>query len=542
MDLSYLQSRASTSTSSSFPPHRTQLHPRMYFSSSSPSSSTYSRAYRLRLIAAGLFVFPFLLYLFFVARRAHLSARYTAPRPKCFGVIIDAGASASRVRVFEFLNEGRIPFVAFDGKGSVSMSVRSGLREFAVEPERARVLIRGLLEFAKRRVPRAAWGDTKVRLIENGGLEGLEKVVRRGILESCSQELRASGFSFRNDWASSITGQEKGIYAWVAANYALGTLGANHKDTMGVIELGDTSTQVTFVTSEQLPMEFSRLLRLPGMTYKVYSSSTNYYSQDRAWESLHKMWTSRLLTKTSNLLEESVMFPCIPKGYNQTSDHGILPNFKDRKIWNFNLQGNFKACRGDIHALFQEQDTCTKSPCEASSIVIPTLQGKHFSTQNFFFTSELFGLTPRTSLLDVEKAGQHYCEDHWSKLKQEHFGIDEADLLKYCFSSAFIVALLHDILGISLDEKRIGFMNPVESVPHDWTLGAFILQTITEPLDAIESPPNIVGSGAISYMPFFAVLVLAVLSVFFISKCRRPQLKTIYDLEKGRYIVTRIPR
>lgn len=57
----------------------------------------------------------------------------------------------------------------------------------------------------------------------------------------------------------------------------------------------------------------------------------------------------------SNLVEESVMFPCIPKGYNQTSDHGILPNFKDRKIWNFNLQGNFKACRGDIHALFQEQ-------------------------------------------------------------------------------------------------------------------------------------------------------------------------------------------
>lgn len=54
----------------------------------------------------------------------------------------------------------------------------------------------------------------------------------------------------------------------------------------------------------------------------------------------------------------------------------------------------------------------------------------------------------------MEAAGHHYCEDSWNKLKEEHNGIDESDLLKYCFSTAYIIALLHDGLGISMDDKR----------------------------------------------------------------------------------------
>lgn len=39
-------------------------------------------------------------------------------------------------------------------------------------------------------------------------------------------------------------GQDKGIYAWVAANYVLGTLGDNPQETMGIIQLGGVSAQV----------------------------------------------------------------------------------------------------------------------------------------------------------------------------------------------------------------------------------------------------------------------------------------------------------
>nr|GEY64948.1 hypothetical protein CTI12_AA318450 [Tanacetum cinerariifolium] len=39
------------------------------------------------------------------------------------------------------------------------------------------------------------------------------------------------------------TGSDEGVYAWVVANYALGTLGGDPKDTTGIIELGGASAQ-----------------------------------------------------------------------------------------------------------------------------------------------------------------------------------------------------------------------------------------------------------------------------------------------------------
>jgi len=51
-------------------------------------------------------------------------------------------------------------------------------------------------------------------------------------------------------------------------------------------------------------------------------------------------------------------------------------------------------------------------------------------------------------------AGQEFCGEDWSRLKEKYVSHNEEDLLRYCFSSAYIVALLHDSLGIALDDER----------------------------------------------------------------------------------------
>lgn len=48
-------------------------------------------------------------------------------------------------------------------------------------------------------------------------------------------------------WVDLDAGEEQGLYSWVAANYALGTLGADPQETTGIIELGGASAQVLFI-------------------------------------------------------------------------------------------------------------------------------------------------------------------------------------------------------------------------------------------------------------------------------------------------------
>ncbi|KAI3917040.1 hypothetical protein MKX01_003489 [Papaver californicum] len=542
MDYTNLQSRVSNSH---IPPHRTQLHPRMHslappFPKLSQISSSQSRE-RWWTVGAILLIIPFLFYLFTIAKGIHQSSKFDESKPKGFGVIIDAGNTGSRIHVFEFLNEGRIPFIGFDGKGSKSLKVRPALVEFADDPDNAGSSILRLLKFAKKRVPKTQWKNTRVWLMASEGLRGVGLDASKAILDSCRRILRSSGFLFENEWASLLTGQDEGVYAWVGANYALGTLVSDPQETTGIVELAGFSVQVTFALREPAPMEFSRMITLAGVTYNLYAQSTVRLGQDAAWKSVHN---SNVLTSSSGSLKE-IASPCIPKGYGRTLSPSVAVDASHKELLAPDSVGNFSACRSKASALLQKRsDECLHPPCETVSTFLPQLRDKPVLPENFFYISEFFGLVPKTTLTELESAGRHYCDDDWEKLKDEHQGIDELDLLRYCFSSAYVVALLHDGLGIPMNDKRIGFANQAGSVPLDWTLGAFILQTVAEPLkeSELEKLDGVIGNDSITYFSLFAILLFAFLAAFYVSKWRKPQMKTVYDLEKGHYIFTRIPR
>ncbi|KAK1319544.1 putative apyrase 6 [Acorus calamus] len=536
MDFTTLQSRVSPAY---IPPHRTQLHPRMHAFTSRPPSIPPPSRERWWILAVGLLILPFLLYLVAIARGVHRSSRFGEPRQNGYGVVIDAGPGSSRVHVFEFLNEGRIPIVQLDGKGSRSLQSRPGLTAFAEDPESAGGSMEGLIEFARDWVPKAEWKDTKVRLLARMGTEMNGGSDAKGaILESCRRVLRSSGFMFRDEWASIITGQEKGLYAWVATNYALGTLGSEPEETMGIFELGGASSQVTFVPRNPSFIKSSQLLRFAGVEYNLHTLDMHHLSQEAAWDLFGELQESRDVMSSSS--SEGIKGnPCIPKGYDGISTQSIELDATGKKP----LVGNFSACRSEVLALLQKgQNTCTRPPCNIISSFLPEYQGKALSVDSFFYTSELFGLVQKASLSDLESAAQQYCEDDWDKLKKTHDGIDEADLLRYCFSSVYMVALLHNGLGIPMDAKRIGFANPEGSVPLDWTLGAFILQTVAEPEVELDNLGDIVGNDAVIYLSLFAFLFLVILAAFYVSRWHKPRLKTVYDLEKGYYIVKSVSR
>jgi apyrase len=163
-------------------------------------------------------------------------------------------------------------------------------------------------------------------------------------------------------------------------------------------------------------------------------------------------------------------------------------------------------------------------------------------------------------------AGEKFCHGDWSNIKKKYSSFDEGELLLFCFSSAYIIALLHDTLKMPLDHKRwnnllysfilhfkpeylhefcfrIDVVNQIHGVPVDWALGAFIVQTAlnrTEYSDSSVSYLNSYDSSGLS--PLLLITAAVVFTAFSILRWRRPQLKTIYDMERGRYIITRVSR
>ncbi|KAK1601472.1 hypothetical protein QYE76_048197 [Lolium multiflorum] len=160
--------------------------------------------------------------------------------PPSYGVVIDAGSTGSRVHVIAY-RAGPLP--RLDWTRTASLKAAPGLSSFAADPGTAGASIAPLLEFARRRVPRDSWARTEVRLMATAGLRLLDAATAEAVLESCRRLLRESGFQFQDEWATMISGAEEGIYAWVAANYALGTLGGATQDTTGIIELGNVCHQ-----------------------------------------------------------------------------------------------------------------------------------------------------------------------------------------------------------------------------------------------------------------------------------------------------------
>lgn len=465
---------------------------------------------------------------------------------KHYRIVIDGGSTGSRIHVFEYLIKDGAPVFNKKGLGLGSLRVSPGLSSFTEDPNGAGESVLELLEFARKMIPDDKWGETEVRLMATAGLRLLDLSVQERILESCRKVLRISGFSFRDDWASVISGSDEGVYAWVVANYALGTLGGDPPETTGIIELGGASAQVTFFSREPIPPEFSQTIKFGNVSYSLYSHSLLEFGQNVAFDLVR----GSSLAKGPNLELLGIkgpVDPCSPKGYKHNSMKGNLtPNSLVQTSDQSSIlhaSGNFSECRSaSLTFLQKDREECAYDQCYIGSTFIPKLQGKFLATENFFHTSKFFGLSPKTFLSELMVAGKQFCEEDWSKLKTRYPTFNDEDLHRYCFSSAYIVALLHDSLGIALDDKRIGYASQVNDIPLDWALGAFIFQTMSD-LDVGKLYPTksilTMDSSMLSGLVFVIFLVFV---VYYVSKWRKPNVKTIYDLEKGKYIVTRVGR
>ncbi|XP_044956992.1 probable apyrase 6 isoform X2 [Hordeum vulgare subsp. vulgare] len=405
-----------------------------------------SRSSRRHLAGAVVFLATTAFALLFLPRSSPLS----------YGIVIDAGSTGSRVHVIAY-HAGAL--TQLDWSRTYSLKATPGLSSFAADPGSGGLSIAPLLEFARRHVPRDSWVHTEVRLMATAGLRLLDIATAEAVMESCRELLRGSGFRFQDQWATIISGADEGIYAWVAANYALGTLGGARQDTTGIIELGGASIQVTFATDKPMPQEFSHVLKFGDITYNLYSHSFLHLGQNVAYESLHDLLSTPALESMSTHLIHQATYkdPCTPKGFSRMV--GLvkpLASVLESKNIIAHAVGNFSECRSVVRTLLHKgQEECIYHDCRLGAAFVPDLEGRFLATENFYHTSKFFGLRSKSFLSDLMLAGEQFCHGDWSSnIKRKYRSFNEGELLLFCFSSAYIVALLHDALKVPMDHNR----------------------------------------------------------------------------------------
>ena len=518
-------------------------------------------------------------------------------------------------------------------------------------------------------VPARQTRQTPVFIRATAGLRLVSQSAAAAILESCRAAVRNSPFLSADSWTSILHGSDEGVLGWIAGNYLWGGFEDGSGDdrangaalaahpTIGIVELGGASLQMTFAVEEGSDgFDDAELsghvvdVHIAGKLHTVYTHSYLGYGQEAA---------ARAAIDAESARADGD--PCYPVGYSAKDaksglmmhgggsyelclDHietklltdvpGRLPSCYDASfpqrlctfegVYQPTLRGPFLAIENfvcvhtivcsskfavprrsrpqgcSVHAPNARTASTDSSPpralCLAPSLfpLLPIARACRYTSQFFGLAGAGAGNKSYT-LAELERKGAQFCRTPWAVLASRHAG--EFGLQDYCFSAAFISALLRRGLSFPTSSVTIGPVEPhrvaiqrrqrnttasgvaafvsnsIDGAKIDWAIGAFIkyhaeaagdwgaygradarsvvvtpvprkaLRGAAGALDAARMEAAMVEAAIAARTPRRAIFVLVVLGAIVVSALgysRRAQLSSLaksacYSLRRGRY-------
>ncbi|KAM9803769.1 LOW QUALITY PROTEIN: ectonucleoside triphosphate diphosphohydrolase 6 [Neosynchiropus ocellatus] len=235
---------------------------------------------RPKLTAAVLFL-TLLLYLVFLKHHYDHRASKLPPRPRpggrkfYYSIMFDAGSTGTRIHVFQFLTSHQ---VVPQLERETYRAIKPGLSAYAGEPQQCAEGVEQLLEVAKVSVPPSQWNVTPVALKATAGLRLLPGDKAAGLLDTVRTVFQASPFLTTSDCVSVMDGADEGISAWITVNFLTGGLQHSGSPTVGMLDLGGGSTQITFRpqderTIQSSPVDFITAFQVFNKTHSLYTHS-----------------------------------------------------------------------------------------------------------------------------------------------------------------------------------------------------------------------------------------------------------------------------
>nr|GAT58135.1 predicted protein [Mycena chlorophos] len=513
------------------------------------------------------------------------SARQVQPMPpptvgdawltgRRFGIVVDAGSSGSRVQIYSWrdprtldVRKGSplattLPKVekgTRDGENWM-FKVEPGISSFADKPEDIANHLRPLLAHARELIPPSLQHETPLFLLATAGMRLLTPEKQAALLQqTCNFLVHHSDFkidapSKAGPCGSSIriiTGEEEGLFGWIAVNYLMDGFQAD-QTTYGFLDMGGASTQIAFEPqSENVDDEMDLIevrLRLLGgeeINHKVFVTTWLGYGTNQARE----RYVGKAITEHEKGRGENgddvVHDPCLPADLELTEHpvHLGPTNEHAKKTHRLLGTGSFEQCMRKTASLLNNNSPCPDSPCLMNGVHVPTIDFSvsHFiGVSEYWYSSEhVFGLGGPYDFVQYERAASQFCSRTWSDIigeheRSQHVHVGDGEVEKdgkivevgnwsdkvevsrlqmQCFKAAWIANVLHDGIGMpriidnggnnttdgekvaaQAENKGLGrptfqSVDTVGDIAISWTLGKMVLEASKEVTPLVKTAP-----------------------------------------------------
>ncbi|XP_030598794.1 ectonucleoside triphosphate diphosphohydrolase 2 isoform X2 [Archocentrus centrarchus] len=208
-----------------------------------------------------------------------------------YGIVLDAGSSHTSLYIYKW------PGNKQNGTAVVTQHSKchaegGGIASYAGQLGAAGKSLEACLDHAVKNIPKDRHQLTPVYLGATAGMRLLHlssPELSAQILKEVSHKIQSYPFDYRG--AAILSGKEEGAYGWVTVNYLSenfikygfeGHWFSPSRPTVGALDLGGASTQITFATQEKIEDTDDLMkLRLYGHKYTLYTHSFLCYGKDQ---------------------------------------------------------------------------------------------------------------------------------------------------------------------------------------------------------------------------------------------------------------------
>lgn len=439
-----------------------------------------------------------------------------------YGVVFDAGSSHTKMFVYKWNGE-KLHETALAHQIDDCTVKGNGLTSYVEDPANLTGPLTECLEQAKRSIPSDKHKDTPVFLGATAGMRMLQEVnstISETIMSLVQQVFQQSSFQYQSaSQARIISGQEEGTFGWITANYIahkLGVdpprsnnyLGAKAENTVGALDMGGASTQITFYSPEYPSSpDYREDLDLYGTNYTVYTHSYLCYGINEAIRRYMAILVhNQEGNRTSNGTSSNITNPCGPLGnvtvatYADVFEAPCANTFAGdfsylrytTKEWEdqpsnfaFYGTGNETQCHSYVEQLFNFSAPCPTPPCTFNGTYQPPVHGQFYAFSSFFYEMDFLNLTQYSASFPLDKFETELsklCNTPWSVVSTMKAGQNGSMLGWYCFEGHYIHTLLTQAYKFDNQSwNNIQFIRQINKTDIGWTLGYMLNSSTTIP-------------------------------------------------------------